>query len=245
MSTGAARRRHRTVVPPHDDLGDAGAEVDGEDHAGTARPVAGPGWQGAVADGWHRARSRRRGAAIVAGSGSWNTTRPTARPGRPAGHGVADLARSHASRPEPPWPRPSRGPPRKSTGTPTLATTRATASTRRRARVPRRGRAPSARGAEVVGHDRGEHDRVGVPGHLAVAPRQRLDERLEPGDAADFQHLARAAPGRRAVTGSAMSMRVMCLTPVHPSAAACSTVATSRSSSSNALPASPVRLSDR
>ncbi len=48
-----------------------------------------------------------------------------------------------------------------------------------------------------------------------------------------------------AVSGSVRSMRVMCLTPVHPSAAAASTLTTRRSSSSKALPASPVRLSDR
>ena len=50
---------------------------------------------------------------------------------------------------------------------------------------------------------------------------------------------------RGAVTGSSMSIRVMCFTPVHPSAAARGTLATSRSSSSKAEPARPVRLMER
>ena len=47
------------------------------------------------------------------------------------------------------------------------------------------------------------------------------------------------------VRWSAMSIRVMCLTPVHPSAAARGTLATRRSSSSKTEPASPVRFSER
>ena len=48
-----------------------------------------------------------------------------------------------------------------------------------------------------------------------------------------------------AVIGSSRSIRVMCFTPDQPSAAARGTLATRRSSSSNAEPARPVRLMER
>ena len=74
------------------------------------------------------------------------------------------------------------------------------------------------RRAEVVGHDGGEHDRVGVARHPCRRAHDRgstsASSSADRADSRTFPNSSRAG----AVTGSVMSMRVMCLTPVHPSA---------------------------
>ncbi len=257
---------------PHTDhLGDAGAEVDGEDHAETtpavpespAEPRNTCGLR-STGDMPHRARparARRRPRDApswpVRGPGTPRARRPARRHRRPWRPGSRSRTCSRGSPPTRPRSRrpdlpasgnrrrSRRGPPRKSTGTPTLATMRATASTRAApgatsgtgtlsTGAPRSWATMAAYTIESVSRAAwpSRHDKDSTS---AVEPERRVPIR------APCPSSSRAG----AVTGSARSMRVMCLTPVQPSAAARSTLATERSSSSNALAASPVRLSDR
>ena len=161
-----------------------------------------------------RAPARATRPAVSAGVGVLVERAAHGHAGASAFHDVAHLVEHAVAR------RPSvSGPPRKRTGTPTLATTRATARWRS---AP--GRAAGT-GTLITGAPM-SWAMIGASTMASVSRRIRPSSHSSGSISAsspaslDCSSTWPSSSSAEAVSGSSMSMRVMCLTPVQPSAAA-------------------------